>query len=210
MLGVAYAVLLVGAVAVRRRRRLGHVQQPEHGGDDGHRADQPPRDRRRRADDAAEHGRGDLDRVRAGDRHLLGRQGHAVRDLLGRDHRALGGHAGPVRGEHAHRAVGAGRDARWPGPGSACCGRGGTEGVRIGELAREAGTTPRTVRYYEEIGLLAAVGERAAGSHREYGSAMWSGCGRSCGSSAARALARRVAAVVEGEDARAERRREWR
>ena len=34
----AHAVRLVGAVAVRRRRRLGHVQQPEHGGDDGHRA----------------------------------------------------------------------------------------------------------------------------------------------------------------------------
>jgi DNA-binding transcriptional MerR regulator len=42
--------------------------------------------------------------------------------------------------------------------------------VRIGELAREAGTTPRTVRYYEEIGLLPEPGSRAAGSHREYGS----------------------------------------
>ena len=42
--------------------------------------------------------------------------------------------------------------------------------MRIGELAREAGTTPRTVRYYEEIGLLPSVGERMAGSHREYGS----------------------------------------
>ena len=40
--------------------------------------------------------------------------------------------------------------------------------MRIGELAREAGTTPRTVRYYEEIGLLAASGERSAGEHREY------------------------------------------
>jgi DNA-binding transcriptional MerR regulator len=41
--------------------------------------------------------------------------------------------------------------------------------MRIGELAREAGTTPRTVRYYEEIGLLAGAEARAAGSHREYG-----------------------------------------
>ena len=41
--------------------------------------------------------------------------------------------------------------------------------MRIGELAREAGTTPRTVRYYEEIGLLPEAAERAAGSHREYG-----------------------------------------
>ena len=43
--------------------------------------------------------------------------------------------------------------------------------MRIGELAREAGTTPRTVRYYEEIGLLPEAAARAAGSHREYGSA---------------------------------------
>jgi DNA-binding transcriptional MerR regulator len=43
--------------------------------------------------------------------------------------------------------------------------------VRIGELAREAGTTPRTVRYYEEIGVLPEAGSRVAGSHREYGSA---------------------------------------
>jgi MerR family transcriptional regulator, repressor of the yfmOP operon len=41
--------------------------------------------------------------------------------------------------------------------------------VRIGALAREAGTTPRTVRYYEEIGLLPESEARAAGSHREYG-----------------------------------------
>jgi DNA-binding transcriptional MerR regulator len=41
--------------------------------------------------------------------------------------------------------------------------------MRIGELARAAGTTPRTVRYYEEIGLLAEAEARPAGSHREYG-----------------------------------------
>ncbi len=41
--------------------------------------------------------------------------------------------------------------------------------LRIGELARLAGTTPRTVRYYEEIGLLAAPDERDAGAHRTYG-----------------------------------------
>jgi MerR family transcriptional regulator, repressor of the yfmOP operon len=40
--------------------------------------------------------------------------------------------------------------------------------LRIGELARLAGTTPRTVRYYEEIGLLAAAEERGAGEHRTY------------------------------------------
>jgi DNA-binding transcriptional MerR regulator len=41
-------------------------------------------------------------------------------------------------------------------------------GLRIGDLARRAGTTPRTIRYYEELGLLPAAPERHAGSHRTY------------------------------------------
>jgi DNA-binding transcriptional MerR regulator len=40
--------------------------------------------------------------------------------------------------------------------------------LRIGELAREAGTTARTIRYYEEIGLLPDTGQRPAGRHRLY------------------------------------------
>ena len=40
--------------------------------------------------------------------------------------------------------------------------------MRIGDVARAVGTTPRTIRYYEEIGLLEERGERAAGAHREY------------------------------------------
>jgi DNA-binding transcriptional MerR regulator len=39
--------------------------------------------------------------------------------------------------------------------------------MRIGELAAAVGTTPRTVRYYEEIGLLPG-GERPSGQHRTY------------------------------------------
>jgi DNA-binding transcriptional MerR regulator len=39
--------------------------------------------------------------------------------------------------------------------------------LRIGELAERAGVTPRTVRYYEEIGLL-EPNERRKGSHRLY------------------------------------------
>jgi DNA-binding transcriptional MerR regulator len=39
--------------------------------------------------------------------------------------------------------------------------------IRIGELAERTGVTPRTIRYYEEIGLLPG-GERAKGSHRVY------------------------------------------
>ena len=40
--------------------------------------------------------------------------------------------------------------------------------MRIGALAKAAGTTVRTVRYYEEIGLLPSDA-REAGAHREYG-----------------------------------------
>ena len=39
--------------------------------------------------------------------------------------------------------------------------------IRIGELARRVGATPRTVRYYEELGLLRGHGRRH-GSHRLY------------------------------------------
>lgn len=42
------------------------------------------------------------------------------------------------------------------------------ETLRIGELAELTGTTPRTIRYYEEIGLLPAAGERELGKHRCY------------------------------------------
>jgi MerR family transcriptional regulator, repressor of the yfmOP operon len=41
--------------------------------------------------------------------------------------------------------------------------------LRIGEVARRVGTTPRTIRYYEEIGLLPAEGQRESGRHRLYG-----------------------------------------
>jgi MerR family transcriptional regulator, repressor of the yfmOP operon len=43
--------------------------------------------------------------------------------------------------------------------------------LRIGDVARLAGTTPRTIRYYEEIGLLPAAGGREPGSHRTYAEA---------------------------------------
>ncbi len=39
--------------------------------------------------------------------------------------------------------------------------------LRIGEVAELTGTTPRTIRYYEEIGLLEG-GERPSGKHRCY------------------------------------------
>jgi DNA-binding transcriptional MerR regulator len=42
------------------------------------------------------------------------------------------------------------------------------ETLRIGEVAELTGTTPRTIRYYEEIGLLPAIEERELGKHRAY------------------------------------------
>ena len=87
--------------------------------------------------------------------------------------------ARPVHPEHAHRAVGAGRDLGGRRRASRCCGppkprgrRGGARvttatPLRIGEVAERLGTTTRTIRYYEEIGLLGG-GEREAGRHRTY------------------------------------------
>ena len=40
--------------------------------------------------------------------------------------------------------------------------------MRIGEIADRVGTTPRTIRYYEEIGLLWSDAERPAGAHSSY------------------------------------------
>jgi len=40
--------------------------------------------------------------------------------------------------------------------------------LRIGELAELTGTTPRTIRYYEEIGLLGSLEARQQGKHRSY------------------------------------------
>jgi DNA-binding transcriptional MerR regulator len=40
--------------------------------------------------------------------------------------------------------------------------------MKIGEVARRTGTTPKTIRYYEDIGLLPAP-PRAANGYRDYG-----------------------------------------
>jgi DNA-binding transcriptional MerR regulator len=42
--------------------------------------------------------------------------------------------------------------------------------LKIGDVAKLAGTTPRTIRYYEEIGLLPG-GAREPGAHRTYAEA---------------------------------------
>lgn len=40
--------------------------------------------------------------------------------------------------------------------------------MRIGEVAALTGTTPRTIRYYEEIGLFGSGAQREQGKHRCY------------------------------------------
>jgi DNA-binding transcriptional MerR regulator len=40
--------------------------------------------------------------------------------------------------------------------------------LRIGDVARLLGTTPRTIRYYEELGLLPQAPARPSGRHRIY------------------------------------------
>jgi DNA-binding transcriptional MerR regulator len=51
----------------------------------------------------------------------------------------------------------------------------GIRPMRIGEVAEQTGLTPRTIRYYEEIGLLGVGGDRSKpreqGKHRCYTSA---------------------------------------
>jgi MerR family transcriptional regulator, repressor of the yfmOP operon len=42
--------------------------------------------------------------------------------------------------------------------------------LRIGEVARRCGVTTRTIRYYEELGLLGS-GDREKGAHRTYAEA---------------------------------------
>jgi DNA-binding transcriptional MerR regulator len=82
--------------------------------------------------------------------------------------------------------------------------------VRIGELAREAQTTPRTVRYYEEIGLLPSSSSRSAGAHREYGTADLERLRLILRLRDVLGLSlEELREVVAGEDARSARRREW-
>ncbi|HEX4520185.1 MAG TPA: MerR family transcriptional regulator [Gaiellaceae bacterium] len=42
---------------------------------------------------------------------------------------------------------------------------------RIGEVADRVGVTTRTIRYYEELGLLGASSDRSKGTHRLYSDA---------------------------------------
>jgi MerR family transcriptional regulator, repressor of the yfmOP operon len=86
-----------------------------------------------------------------------------------------------------------------------------TKPLRIGEVAELLGTTTRTIRYYEEIGLLPGADDRAQGKHRVYTQA---------DVDRAREIMRlrdllgltleEISALLEAEDARAQLRREIR
>jgi MerR family transcriptional regulator, repressor of the yfmOP operon len=83
--------------------------------------------------------------------------------------------------------------------------------LRIGEVAELLGTTPRTIRYYEEIGLLPGADDRQQGKHR---------CYTDPDIERVREIMRlrdllglsleEVSALLEAEDARAQLRREIR
>jgi DNA-binding transcriptional MerR regulator len=85
-----------------------------------------------------------------------------------------------------------------------------SEELRIGEVAKLAGTTPRTIRYYEEIGLLPAAGGRAPGAHRTYAEADVERLTELLRLKDLLGLSlEELKELVEAEGARAELRREW-
>jgi len=83
--------------------------------------------------------------------------------------------------------------------------------LRIGEVAKLAGTTPRTIRYYEEIGLLPAASGRQPGAHRMYAGADIERLTELLRLRDLLGLSlEELKELVEAEGARAELRREWR
>jgi DNA-binding transcriptional MerR regulator len=82
--------------------------------------------------------------------------------------------------------------------------------LRIGEVAKLAGTTPRTIRYYEEIGLLPAAGGREPGAHRSYAEADVERLTELLRLKDLLGVSlEELKELVEAEGARAELRREW-
>ena len=112
------------------------------------------------------------------------------------DQRGAGRRAGALGGDDlADRALRRGPRGRPRGP---CA------------TTRSAGTTSRTVRYDEEIGLLPEDGSRAGGSHREYGADDLSRLLEILRMKELLGLSlEELREVVEGEAGRVERRRAW-
>jgi MerR family transcriptional regulator, repressor of the yfmOP operon len=85
-----------------------------------------------------------------------------------------------------------------------------SEEMRIGEVAKLAGTTPRTIRYYEEIGLLPTTAARERGAHRTYAEADVERLTELLRLKDLLGLSlEELKELVEAEGARAELRREW-
>ncbi len=83
--------------------------------------------------------------------------------------------------------------------------------LRIGEAAKRAGTTPRTIRYYEELGLLSTAAGREPGAHRTYAEADIERLTELLRLRGLLGLSLEgLKELVEAEDARAALRREWR
>ena len=83
--------------------------------------------------------------------------------------------------------------------------------LRIGEVAAQTGTTPRTIRYYEELGLLPPAEGREPGSHRLYEQADVERLGEVLRLKELLGVSlEELRELVEAESARAELRREWR
>jgi MerR family transcriptional regulator, repressor of the yfmOP operon len=82
--------------------------------------------------------------------------------------------------------------------------------LRIGEVAELTGTTPRTIRYYEEIGLLPGSVDRAQGKHRCYSQADVERTREILRLKDLLGLSlEQLSKLLEAESARAELRREW-
>src|SRR6202011_2499639 len=83
--------------------------------------------------------------------------------------------------------------------------------LRIGEVAELTGTTPRTIRYYEEIGLLPGEADRVQGKHRVYTQADIERIQEIVRLRDLLGLSLdQLSKLLEAETARAELRREWR
>jgi MerR family transcriptional regulator, repressor of the yfmOP operon len=86
----------------------------------------------------------------------------------------------------------------------------GSRQLRIGEAANLAGTTPRTIRYYEEIGLLQPELGREPGAHRTYAENDVERLTELLRLKSLLGLSLEgLKELIEAEDARAALRREW-
>jgi MerR family transcriptional regulator, repressor of the yfmOP operon len=82
--------------------------------------------------------------------------------------------------------------------------------MRISQVASAVGTTTRTIRYYEEIGLLPRAADREAGAHRLYTQADVDRLREVLQLKELLGVSLdELKTLVEAEDARAELRAEW-